>query len=427
MLQEISRELMQADELSVALTPESIAEADARLLAEEQKLGGERDALLLNLKKAATGTTSAVADVVEELTQTLVRLQAEQEGSLTSLQKVKERKAQLDEYREILGQEIARLERTVEAGSVLADLKVTHCPACDQEISKTGVESDHCYVCRQPISSIADAAGVSRVQFELRQLRVEAAELDELVAGLALEIASLDEHLTLLSAKIRGAQELLRPVRTAAAAILPPELAVTNMSIGRLQERRSQLQRVKAALDRREILSKGILAIQTEINDLSKVVISKTGGVDYQQLGDRLADGMNTYLNKLNKANKNAWLVGDVSVQLQDRSLNIRVGKAHWQTKLGGTLTLYFLLAYHYALLDLMRFPQSHFPGLLLIDFPAELEGTSVADKENFVVEPFIELLSQKNMQQCQMIAAGSGFVGLQGAQRIKLTHVWKG
>ena len=143
--------------------------------------------------------------------------------------------------------------------------------------------------------------------------------------------------------------------------------------------------------------------------------------------GDRLADGMNTYLNKLNKANKNAWLVGDVSVQLQDRSLNIRVGKAHWQTKLGGTLTLYFLLAYHYALLDLMRFPQSHFPGLLLIDFPAELEGTSVADKENFVVEPFIELLSQKNMQQCQMIAAGSGFVGLQGAQRIKLTHVWKG
>ena len=286
MLQEISRELMQADELSVALTPESIAEADARLLAEEQKLGGERDALLLNLKKAATGTTSAVADVVEELTQTLVRLQAEQEGSLTSVQKVKERKAQLDEYREILGQEIARLERTVEAGSVLADLKVTHCPACDQEISKTGVESDHCYVCRQPISSIADAAGVSRVQFELRQLRVEAAELDELVAGLALEIASLDEHLTSLQRQDQGRSGASASCENGCSRN-PPARTRCHKHVHRTVTRKAESTSAceGRAAYRREILSKGILAIQTEINDLSKVVISKTGGVDYQQLG----------------------------------------------------------------------------------------------------------------------------------------------
>jgi len=268
---------------------------------------------------------------------------------------------------------------------------------------------------------------VGRVQFEVEQLQGEGAEMDELLHGLKSEIESLEEHLGLLSEEITHTQQLLRPVRSAAAAILPPELAIGDMSIGRLQEKRNQLQRVKIALDRREILSQNIKRVQAEIDGLSGTVSEQTGGVDYQGLSDRLADGMNSYLNKLNQANKNAWLVGDVSVQLQERSLRIRVGKADWQTKLGGTLTLYFLLAYHYALLDLMRFTESRFPGLLLIDFPAELEGTSVADKENFVVEPFIELLSKKGMNHCQMIAAGSGFVGLQGAARIQLSQVWKG
>jgi hypothetical protein len=135
---------------------------------------------------------------------------------------------------------------------------------------------------------------------------------------------------------------------------------------------------------------------------------------------------MNTYLNKLSEANRDSWLVGEVSVQLQEKAFRIRVGQSDWQNKLGGTLTLYFLLAYHYPLISLMRFPESHFPGLLLIDFPAEVEGTSVADKENFVVEPFIDLLSQEGMENYQMVAAASGFFGLERAHRVELTKVWR-
>ena len=67
-LQEISRELMQADELSVALTPQSIADADKRFLAEEQKLAGERDALLSNLRAAASTKSAPVPDAIEGLT-----------------------------------------------------------------------------------------------------------------------------------------------------------------------------------------------------------------------------------------------------------------------------------------------------------------------------------------------------------------------
>jgi hypothetical protein len=196
--------------------------------------------------------------------------------------------------------------------------------------------------------------------------------------------------------------------------------------MGRLQEKRNQLGRIKSSLARRETLANQIKDIQAEINALSGTVTEQTSGVDYQLLADQLSDGMNTYLNKLNMARKDTWLVGNVSFQLGDRSFKIRVGKSDWQTKLGGTLTLYFLLAYQYALMDLARFPESHFPGLLLIDFPAEVEGATVADKENFVIEPFIDLLAQDGMQNCQVIAAGSGFAGLQGVKRVLLSHVWK-
>jgi hypothetical protein len=300
-----------------------------------------------------------------------------------------------------------------------------YCPACDREVNKAHSGSGECYVCKQPFSSTA-ASGVERVQFEAEQLAGEATEMDELLGGLASEIEGLQKRLQALDQNIGHTQQLLRPVRLAAAAILPPELAIADMSMGRLQEKRNQLQRIKASLARRETLAQQIKKIQSDIDALSGSVAEQTSGVDYEGLGDRLSDGMNTYLNRLNASHKNAWVVGDVGFQLEERSFKIRVGKADWQTKLGGTLTLYFLLAYQYALLDLLRFPESHFPGLLLIDFPAELEGTTVADKENFVIEPFIELLSQKEMEGCQLIAAGSSFVGLKGAERVQLSHVWK-
>jgi hypothetical protein len=68
-----------------------------------------------------------------------------------------------------------------------------------------------------------------------------------------------------------------------------------------------------------------------------------------------------------------------------------------------------------------------HFPGFLAIDFPAELEdGSSIRDKENFVVEPFVELLASDEYQHCQVIASGVAFENLKGANRINFSKIWK-
>ena len=100
------------------------------------------------------------------------------------------------------------------------------------------------------------------------------------------------------------------------------------------------------------------------------------------------------------------------------------MGNGTWDRKLGGTLSLYFLLAYHYALLCLTSRPECHYLGLCVIDFPAELPD--IVDEENFLVVPFIELLGREDMKASQLIIAGTGFAGLEGVHRLELLQIWK-
>jgi hypothetical protein len=121
---------------------------------------------------------------------------------------------------------------------------------------------------------------------------------------------------------------------------------------------------------------------------------------------------MNTYLNYIKKTTPKSWTQAEVNFRLNDRNFNVKVGGSNWTTKLGGPLTLYLLIAYHYALMSLVNHSHFNYSGSLLLDFPAELEDAdSVADKENFVIESFVELMSQEEMESTQVTAGGSSFV----------------
>lgn len=64
-------------------------------------------------------------------------------------------------------------------------------------------------------------------------------------------------------------------------------------------------------------------------------------------------------------------------------------------------------------------------PGLAIIDVPAKLEdGSATADKENFVLEPYLALLLRDEMSDAQLIVTGSSFENFP-AHRIELKHVW--
>jgi hypothetical protein len=97
---------------------------------------------------------------------------------------------------------------------------------------------------------------------------------------------------------------------------------------------------------------------------------------DFVAAGDALTDGMNEFLNLLNDASPGAWNQGRINVLLTSTNVEFFVGNGRSSNKLGGTMTLYFLLAYHFGLLRLSGDPLRRYPGLSIIDLPPQLATT---------------------------------------------------
>lgn len=229
-----------------------------------------------------------------------------------------------------------------------------------------------------------------------------------------------------MASELGKSESALRPVQKAAASILPPEYTVLSMRLGQLEERLHQLQRIESAFQKRGQLTRSIEDIERAVAELQSKVLTRTNKVHLDQAGQWIADGMNDYLTAITRRQPGAWPQKEVNVNLWDRTFEITIGGGRWSAKLGGTLTLYFLLSYHYALLKLSSNAKCHYPGLVILDFPPELEdGASVKDKENFVLEPFVELFEKADFNNAQIIAAGSSFENLRGANRIQLSHIW--
>jgi hypothetical protein len=137
---------------------------------------------------------------------------------------------------------------------------------------------------------------------------------------------------------------------------------------------------------------------------------------------------MGKHLNALEASGRRFWTLPSVQPRIGEQRFDVTIGGDRWVTKLGGTMILYFLISYHYALFSLTRHASCNYPGLLIMDLPATLaDGTKIRDSENYIIEPFIDMISkQPEMANTQMIVTGSAFGGLAGANKIELTKVWK-
>ena len=423
LLQEVSREIVEEQDLTVALTPDSIKSATDRIGSELDSVSVRRNELLQSLRDSVVSEPAENREL-DEATNRLAKLQAERESLMRAIQRLDERIAELQRYRESIDEEASRMERALSAGSLLASLKVTHCPACDRDLDKQ-VDDSKCQVCGRPMEA-GRAGAERRLEFEKEQLAAERSEADELLASQRAELEGISGRLADVDRDLARVQLALRPVRQKVAAILLPDITLLDMRTGRLEERLSQLSRIEAALDRRVELAQKIDETQKRVADLEAEVEQAKRGIDMEQASDQLSDGMNTYLNALNAVRQAAWTQKEVAMRLKERDFSFSVGDVNWKTKLGGTLTIYLLLAYHYGLMRQAVREGFHFPGLVILDFPAELDdGSTMEDEENFVLEPFVSLLSESGFERCQVIAVGRSFADLEGANRITLTKVW--
>jgi hypothetical protein len=426
-LSQVSKELLSAEEIGVGLSPESLDTARKRVVGEIEQLRAERQAFLAGLSASVQGTPKPGMDGssrLDELGEELASLEGGAEELGIALDRTRTRLDEMRAYRSSVEQEIARLERAMKAGSLLADLKVTHCPVCDQAVTPSD-SPEGCYLCHRPVPITPSVASSARLEMEVAQTRAVLREAAEMVSMLDRDRHRLEGEFEQVRSRIVQIRSMLSPVRAAAAAVLPPQIGLLDMSMGQKQEQIAQIDRVGRSLSYRDVLNDEIHKIQQETTALEQEVAAQSSSLEFGGASDALQDGMVTYLNAIKAAVPSSWTQKEPQVRLDERRARFTVGDRKWDTQLGGTLTIYFLLAYHYALMCLMRIDHCHFPGFLVLDFPAELDGTSIRDTENFAIEPFVTLLSQEAFSRCQVIASGVAFENLKGANRIEFTRVW--
>lgn len=423
-LEDLAREVLAEPSLTVSVTPATIAAAQGRLGETTRTLQERRAEILTGASDRALPPEHR--GHVARLSEKRAALLVAHQDALVRLKAASERHEELRRYRADLADELDRIARAEDAGAVLADLRITHCPACDQTVPTSPPAPDHCFLCHQhlPEEPVLEELGAVRLRFERDRLTGELKEADSLLdvvdrdrKKLSAEVAATDEALL-------GIERELEPARTAVAALVQEEVSAIDVALGQLSERERQVGRIAAALEVGRDLTRRIEELEKRIEPLSDAVGEKLRSIDFGAAASLLEDGMNAYLSALNALRPDVWRHSPVQVDLTRSGSTIRVGARRWHTVLGGTDTLYFLMAYQFGLLALSDKAGCHYPGLSIIDLPGDILGEAVEDKENFIVQPFIELLGRDDYRGAQLIMTGASFKGLDGALFRRLSHV---
>jgi hypothetical protein len=422
-LGELAKEVIGDPGMTVSVTRSSIKAAQERLAEEIRQFREQRAAVLTKAADTVPEFRGHLADLASQRADLFVGLEEDRKR----LKATEDRAAEMHQYRRDVVEELGRVDRTRDAGTILADLKITHCPACDQAVTQKESRADQCFLCDQrlPEGPVLEGLGAVRLQFERDRLNGELKEADELVSLLKREQKRYEDGVRYKEQQLQMIERELEPARDAVSALAQQEVSAIDFALGQATERERQIARIDAALDLSSDLDEQISDLEKQIKPLQDRVDNDLEKVDFDASAELLQDGMNDYLNALNLLRPGVWRHNAVQLNLSRSGMSFRVGNKRWSTALGGTDTLYFLMAYHYGLLFLSNKPGCHYPGFSVIDLPGEFSGEAVEDKENFIVQPFITLLAQKGFEGTQLIMTGAAFTGLEGASIDKLTHVF--
>ncbi len=424
-LQDAAKELISDPALSNAPTPDAIDQAVASLKSDIEDRRRRREEIVSDLLASRPVRESQPADT--GLGERRILLAAERDRDRTRLSDIERRFAELSAYRETVAGELRKMRRVETAGEVFKPLSVTCCPYCDQKVMPGSTPPEECFVCHQSIPkrwAVTETGAERRLAFEIEQLEGEESELDDLINKLAEERAVVGRRLRRTDESLREVEVALMPVRAAVVASMPPEIAALDMDVGRLEERIAQLHRLRAAFEQRDSLSRQIDTLRITVQNLSSDVDAKSATIPFEQLSDEMSDGINEYINALKAGDTSRWPHQPVRFDIGEREFKLRVGKVPWTT-LGATSIGYVALGYQFALLKLSGKAEYNYPGFALIDFPMTLaDKTTISDKENYLLEPFVAL-AERN-KHVQLVVCGRAFKKLKGSHRTELKQVWQ-
>ncbi len=424
-LSELARDLLGDENITVSVTKATIDAAVDRVTSEVSALQSRRNTVLSH--SATEAIQSDSRDQVSRLAERRAQTLREYESQREKLEATQERLQELSRYRTSLEDELQRIERAGDASAVLSDLRVTHCPACDQTVTNQAIDDAHCFLCHQRTATdeLPNELASARLRYEKNRLKAELSEATDLVNAVKKETELHMSAARVARESLQGIEDELVPARAAIGALAQAQVSEIDNALGRLSEQARQILRVKEALGHGTALGERIREKEAELAPIKTRVDDLAAALDFGERSAWLEDGMNEYLNAINAARPNSWRHSRVTIHLSRSSFGIRVGVRPWQSVLGGTDSLYFLMAYQYGLLSLSVRGETHYPGLAIIDIPGEFAGEAVGNAENFVVSPFIDLLKQESFKTAQVIITGAAFDGLVGGNVVHLSHVY--
>jgi hypothetical protein len=413
LLDQIAADLLRQKEMTVAVTSTALDETEVRLKAELIAINEQRIGLIKGVEQQVQtqldARMQAAKTQLEELNNAL-QVASKEEGRVFS------RLSELRPYAKMLGDELARFARAESTSDSLAQLRVTHCPVCDQEV--TAVSNGHdCYLCHRPHTAGSYTTGKQRVAFEQTQLKEEQGEIATLLETLESKATELRFQIGDIQRQKATVESELLPAREMAMTLLPPDLALLSQAQGRINEQLETLARVRKSVQSQQTLAEEIGTVTKQEEVLKSELASTKGIADLEGVSRLFEERLNDYLNAINVDDTARWTHGRVGFQLKSRSFSFTTNE-----KLGATSQALFLFAYHYALLSLVADGKFFYPGFVILDFPLNLaDGATIRDKENYLVEPFVKLCGKPEMKNTQVIAAGHSFDNLKGAHLLAI------
>jgi hypothetical protein len=343
---------------------------------------------------------------------------------------IRARLAELEEYERNLNREAQRLDRADAAASVLEDIRVTHCPACDQSVEGRAHEAERCFLCGQTTlsSDLTSDAAARRLRFERERVTAEQAEAVDLLETARQEAARRQSAVEEADRRIRDMDLVLKPFQAAASAIVPEEVALLDQRMGTLKAKRQTIEALSGPLEESANLTAEITDLKDEIAKLEASVARREQAANFEEAAEQLSEGFNTYLNTIREQDETSWTkTGQVTVSISERRTKLQIGGRLAKPQLGGTLTIYFLFAYHYALLNLSRYPNCHYPGLTILDFyPDIAREAALGDRLHLVLGPFVQLALDKGIAPIQVIATSRALPDRPNINFIHLAEVWR-
>lgn len=425
-LTQVSKQIGRAEDIGVTPTYDTLNAAIASYEDLILELEENKDMKVLNATR-----DPSIAEIgidTRKVQSDWLDLNKKKENALALLQNNSQRQREIEAYQHDLSQELQRLDRAIVAGQFMADIKVTHCPVCDQSVdSKLDLENE-CYMCHQSITDSHDERNsTKRLEFERSQIGEELKEIAQLIKTLQDEREAINVELSAVDNQLVELEHQLRPTRKAIAVFLQPEMSIIDQKVGQLNERIRYLNNLKSALHYREELNLKIQHLEANLAPLQQSLQGQEDKVSLDQPADDISDGFNTFLSALNSDGVERYpnTLGP-TVEFTKSKMHVKIKGSPWANKLGDTKRAYFVLAYSYALLNLTRYKQYAYPGFLMIDFPVTFpDGDVVADKENYLVQPFCDFAKVSQGLPYQVIIAGRSFAGLKRANRIELDTQW--